>query len=311
MDLNLLVAFDMLMTERSVTRAARRLSIGQSSMSATLARLRKLFDDPILVRDGRGSVPTPLAESLATPVHDLLTSVEAVLEPQDSFDPATAVRSFSVIANDYLTMTFLQPFIAGLATAAPGIHLTVQPMGDDAVDRLRRHQADLLVIPREELQEHASFPHRTLFHDRYVVAADRNHPEIGDRITLEQFSTLPYLAASSGRRRSLADKQLDFLGIPRNVGITTGLGVAPFLIRDTRLIALVHERLARLIADAAGIRLLDPPIPDLHPITEIMVWTPRTESDAGHRWLRDALTTLAETDPVGGRTCPSGEGSAS
>lgn len=115
-DLNLLVAFDMLMTERSVTRAAQRLSIGQSSMSATLARLRKLFDDPILVRDGKGSAPTPLAESLAAPVRELLTGVETLLAQQDSFDPATATRAFSLIANDHITMTFLQPFIARLST---------------------------------------------------------------------------------------------------------------------------------------------------------------------------------------------------
>jgi DNA-binding transcriptional LysR family regulator len=138
--------------------------------------------------------------------------------------------------------------------------------------------------------------------DRYLVAADRDHPEIGDRITLEQFSTLPYLATSSGHNRSLADMQLDFLGIPRNVEITTGFGLAPFLLRGTRLITLVHERLAQLIGGAAGIRLLEPPIPQLQPITEIMVWTPRTEPDPGHRWLRNAIIQLAESEPDGVRS---------
>jgi DNA-binding transcriptional LysR family regulator len=303
-DLNLLVAFDMLMTERSVTRAAQRLSIGQSSMSATLARLRKLFDDPILVRDGKGSAPTPLAESLAAPVRDLLTGVETLLAQQDSFAPATATRAFSLIANDHITMTFLQPFIARLATQAPGIRLTVHPTSDDSIDQLRRHQVDLLIVPREELAEHAQFPHQVLFRDRYLVAIDRDHPEIGEKITLEQFSTLPYLAATSGHRRSLADMQLDFLGIPRNVEITTGLGVAPFLVRGTRLITLVHERLGRLIAEAAGIRLLDPPTPKTLSTTEIMVWTTRTEPDAGHRWFRTALAQLAESEPNGVTSCP-------
>src|SRR5207249_1243505 len=120
-------------------------------------RLRKLFDDPILVRDGRGSVPTPLAESLAGPVRELLTDVESVLAPQGSFDPATAVRAFSLIANDHITMTFLQPFIARLSTEAPGIRLTIHPTSDDSIDRLQRHQVDLLVIPREEFAEHAQF----------------------------------------------------------------------------------------------------------------------------------------------------------
>lgn len=302
-DLNLLVAFDMLMTERSVTRAAQRLAIGQSAMSSTLARLRRLFDDPLLARDGRGLVATPLAESLAGPIREVLTSIEGVLAVKDSFDPATAERTFSVIANDYLTMTFLQPLIARLSTEAPGIRLHIFPTGDNFADQLRRHEADLLVIPQEAFEEHAQFNHRVLFQDRYLLAVDKDHPEVGDEITLEQFSTLPYLATSSGHRRSLAEMQLDFFGIPRNTEITAGFGMAPFLLSGTRLITLVHERLADKVGEAAGIRLMEPPIPRLQPITEIMAWTSRTERDAGHRWLRQCLIDLAsEHDTTPSRT---------
>lgn len=292
-DLNLLVAFDMLMTERSVTRAARRLSIGQSAMSSTLNRLRKLFGDPILMREGRGLVATPLAESLAGPVRDLLTGIENVLSQPDVFDPSTAQRTFAVIANDYLTMTFLQPLIGRLSTEAPGIKLHIFPTGDDFAEQLRRHQVDLLVMPREAFEDHAQFPHRVLFRDRYVVAVDKDHPEVRDEITLEQFSSLPYLATSSGHLRSLQEMQLDFLGVPRNIEITAGFGLGPFLLRGTRLITLVHETLALLVRDAANIRLLDPPIPRLQPITEIMAWTSRTDLDAGHRWFRQVLIDLA------------------
>lgn len=296
-DLNLLVAFDALMTERSVTHAADRLAIGQSAMSSTLARLRKVFNDPIFIREGRGLVATPLAESLAEPVSDLLTGIETVLASRDAFDPATASRTFRIIANDYLTMTFLQPLIARLSTEAPGIRLQIVPTGDDFPDQLRRHQADLLVLPQEAFEEHAQFNFRVLFRDRYVVAVDENHPEVGETITLEQFSTLPYLATSSGHRRSLAEMQLDFLGIPRNTEITAGFGLAPFLLHGTRLITLVHQRLANRIGKAAGIRLLEPPIPRLQPITEIMVWTNRTDPDPGHRWLRQSLIDLAALEP--------------
>lgn len=297
-DLNLLVAFDMLMTERSVTRAAQRLSIGQSAMSSTLGRLRKLFGDPLLTRDGRGLVATPLAESLAGPVRDLLTDIETVLSVGDAFDPSTAERTFSIIANDYLTMTFLQPLIARLSTEAPGIRLHIFPTGDDFTDQLRRHQADLLVIPQEAFEEHAQFHYNVLFYDRYLVAVDQNHPEVGEEITLEQFSTLPYLATSSGHLRSLAEMQLDFLGVPRNTEITAGFGMAPFLLNGTRLITLVHERLGHKIGEAAGIRLLEPPIPRLQPITEIMAWTARTDGDPGHRWLRQQLIDLAHDGPA-------------
>lgn len=293
MDLNLLVAFDVLMAEGSVTRAAERLSIGQSAMSSTLGRLRRLFNDPLLVRDGRGLTPTPLAESLAGPVHDVLTGIEQVLTQRTTFDPATAERTFSVIANDYLAMTFLQPLIRQLSAEAPGIRLKVFPTGDDFADQLRRDQADLLIIPREAFEDHALFPHRVLFQDRYLVAVDRDHPEVGDQITAEQFSTLPYLAAASGHLRGLSEMQLDFLGVPRNIEITAGFGMAPFMLRGTRLITLVHERLGLLIQEAAGIRLLDPPVPQLQPITEIMAWTRRTDEDPGHRWFRRRLLDLA------------------
>ncbi|WP_147263038.1 LysR family transcriptional regulator [Geodermatophilus sp. TF02-6] len=296
-DLNLLVAFDLLMTERSVTRAAQRLSVGQSAMSSTLGRLRRLFDDPLLTREGHGLVATPLAESLAEPVRQLLTGIESVLALQGEFDPATERRTFSVIANDYLTMTFLQPLIARLSTEAPGIRLRIFPTGDDFAEQLLRHRADLLVMPREAFEGHAEFHHRVLFRDRYLVAVDKDHPEVGEEITLEQFSTLPYLATSSGHLRSLAEMQLDFLGVPRNTEITAGFGMAPFLLSGTRLITLVHERLAHKIGEAAGIRLLEPPIPRLQPITEIMAWTTRTDRDPGHRWFRQCLIDLAEREP--------------
>ena len=191
----------MLIAEGSVTRAAERLSVTQSAMSATLLRLRKLFDDPILIREGRGVVPGPLAESLAEPVHDLLTGIETVLARRTVFDPATSRRTFSVIANDYLTMASLQ---ALLAVEAPGVRLHIYPAGDDFADQLRRHQVDLLLMPREAFEQHAHFPHQVLFTDRYLVAVDKEHPDVGDEITPEQFSSLPHLATSSGHLRSPA-----------------------------------------------------------------------------------------------------------
>lgn len=298
-DLNLLVAFDVLVAERNVTRAAQRMSVGQPAMSATLARIRKLFGDPILVREGRALVPTPLAESLADPVRELLTEIETVLSRGTGFDPATTERTFSVIANDYVTMTFLHPLLARLAVEAPGIRLHIFPTGDDYAEQLRRNQVDLLIMPMEAFETHAQFPYAVLFKDRYVVAVDRDHPDVGETISLEEFSSLPYLATSSGHLRSLAEMQLDFLGVPRNLELTTAFGMAPFLLRGTRLITLIHERFAERVADAAGLRTLEPPVPRLQPITEIMAWPKRLERHPAHQWLRGRLLELAaELDHV-------------
>lgn len=292
-DLNLLVAFDALMTERSVTRAAQRLSVGQSAMSSTLGRLRRLFGDPLLMRDGRQLVATPLAESLSLPIRELLTNIEGVLEHRRPFDPMTASRTFSVIANDYITMTFLRPLLAALPAEAPRVKLHVAPPGDDESERLRRHRADLLLIPREAFDDMAEFHTAPLFTDRYVVAVDRDNREVGDVITLDQFSSMPYVAMSPGYRKSISELQLDLLGIRRNVEITTGFAIVPFLLRGTQLIALVQERLGREYQQAAGIRLLRPPVDALKPIHVIMAWTDRTDNDPAHQWLRAKLTQLS------------------
>ncbi|WP_432841947.1 LysR family transcriptional regulator [Dactylosporangium sp. CA-092794] len=293
-DLNLLVAFEALVAERSVTRAAGRLGVGQSAMSSTLGRLRRLLGDPVLVREGRGLVPTPLAESLLEPVRGILIDIEQVLTHRGQFDPATDARTFLILLTNYhLTSTFLQPLLARLAVEAPRVRLHIEPPGDDFASRLQRHEVDLLIIPREAYPEHHLFPHRELFSDRYVVAVDRDHPDIGDEITYEQFTSLPYLATFSGRHRSPAEIQLDLIGVPRNVEITTEFGIAPFLLHGTRLITVIHERLARQVAEQNNLKLLRPPIEHLHPMTEIMVWTNRTDRDAGHRWLRECLLELA------------------
>lgn len=292
-DLNLLVAFEALMTERSVTKAAQRLSVGQSAMSSTLGRLRKFLDDPVLVREGRGVVATPLAESLVQPVRDVLSQIDHILSHRAIFDPAHDERTFSLATSDQLTMSFLHPLLVRLAVEAPGLRLRLDPNNEDFHDRLVRHDVDLVIMPLEAVAEHDEFPHQPLFEDRYILGADRDHPDIGDEITLEQFSTLPYLATFVGSRKTPAEMQLDWLGVPRKIQVTASLAVAPYLLRGTRLITLIFERAARQIADRAHIKLLEPPIEGLRPITYIMLWTKRTDGDPAHQWLRRRLLDLA------------------
>ena len=302
-DLNLLVAFDALMADRSVTRAAQRLCIGQSAMSSTLARLRTLFDDPLLVRDGRDLVATPYAESLAKPVSEVLDGVAAILAGRTEFDPTRAERTFAVTASDYTMLTFLTPLLARLEREAPGVRLWVSPPGDDYEMRLRRGQVDLLLIPREVLVNYRDFPHRLLFQDRFVLAVDADNDSVGNSISLEEFSSLPYLATSCGHEVSPAEAQLDMLGIARNTEITTAFGLAPLLLQGTRRIALIHERLAWLLSDQTSLRLFEPPMP-LQPINQLMLWTTRVESDPGLQWLRSRLIAFAEERDAEGQPVP-------
>jgi DNA-binding transcriptional LysR family regulator len=295
-DLNLLVALDALLTERSVTLAARRLSIGQPAMSAALGRLRRLFDDPLLVRQGSRLVPTPLAESLVDPVRQCLASVESIVSVRGAFQPDRDVRRFTLLASDYVLFVLLRPLFAELATEAPGVLIHVTPVPADHFDRLRDGRADLLILPREIARDAgARFPHVALFTDRHVCAVAMDNPDVGDTMSLAEFSTLPYLAYQAGAPYSLVESQLDLREIPRRTKVATEtFALAPFLLTGTRLITLLYERLGRQVAEQAGIRLLESPV-DLPPITEAMYWDPRHTEDAGHRWLRDRISAHASS----------------
>jgi DNA-binding transcriptional LysR family regulator len=293
-DLNLLVAFDALMAECSVTRAAARLSVGQSAMSATLGRLRRLFDDPLLVRQGRVLVPTPVAVSLVDPVHDVLTTIRReVLPTRSGFDPAVDQRVFTVMTSDYVALVFLRPLLAQLVREAPSVRLHVRPVAADLGEQVRRGLVDLLIVPREILGDTAGLQLGPLFSDRYVCAVDRDNPDVGDSLTVEEFSNQPYLAYDVGGLGSLVERQLDAAGIRRNLEVSTGTFlVAPYLVRGTRLLTLLHERLVSAMPGDLALRLVEPPMP-LDPVTEVMAWTTRHEHDPAHVWLRERLLDLA------------------
>jgi DNA-binding transcriptional LysR family regulator len=292
-DLNLLVAFDALMSEGSVTRAAERLCVGQSAMSSTLARLRTLLDDPVLVREGRRMVPTPRALSLITPVREVLDKVESILAAPTEFAPADAERTFAVIGSDYTSLTFINPLIDRLSVEAPGITIRLIAPGDDYTERLRRGQIDLVIMPRAAFTEHRSFPNAQLFRDRFVCAVDVKNEAVGATNSLEEFGSLPYLATSCGHEVSSVEAQLNRLGITRNPKITTTIGLAPVLVSGSDMITLIQERLALIVAPRTTLRLLEPPM-QLQPIRQLMLWTPRSEDDSGHRWLRRRLVTHAQ-----------------
>lgn len=293
-DLNLLVAYEALVTERSVTRAAQQLNVGQPAMSATLGRLRKLLDDPVLVREGRSYVATPFAESLLGPIRAILTDIENVLALRGTFDPATDSRTFSVLlADGQFALAILHQLRTRLKTFGPQVDLRIEPPGNDNVERVHRHEVDLLIAPIDTCPGYESLPHRVLCGDRYSVVADIAHPDLDRDITVEQFSTLPYVATSSGSRRSTVECQLDALGIPRSIEMTAEWGIAPFLLQGTRFITVLRERVARNFAERTPVKLLVPPVSLPPPTPEIMLWTKRNDHDPAHQWLRQLIVDVA------------------
>ncbi|MFC7550678.1 LysR family transcriptional regulator [Plantactinospora sp. GCM10030261] len=294
-DLNLLIALDALLTECNVTRAARRTSVGQPAMSASLARLRKHFDDPLLVKEGRRLMRTPLAEALVSPVREALTAVESVMLRSSAFDPKTDRAAFSIVAADYVTMVLLRPLLGMIADEAPYVRISVRQVDVNFADQLRRGDVDMVIVPTELTGERLAFPCEQLFTDRFVLVVDRNHPDIGDEVTLDELTSLRYVAYSGGAVTPIADADLAALGVHLQVEVTTqGFVVVPFLITGTRLASLALERLARLLADAAGVRIVECPLSE-RSIHEVLYWNPRHTDDPAHQWLRSRIIRFARS----------------
>src|SRR5215470_6661046 len=185
LDLNLLVALDALLEERSVTRAARRLRLTQSTVSGMLARLRAALDDPLFVRAQHGIVPTRRAAALAAPLKQLIADATAIATAE-RFDPATSTQTFTLALNDYMQLTVLLPLIAGLRREAPGLRLAVRPLVvDDLAADLARGAIDLTVtIPEFAMSD---LPSRLIYRETYVGVMRRRHPLVGRRVSLDDF----------------------------------------------------------------------------------------------------------------------------
>ena len=294
-DLNLLVALDALLAERNVSRAADRLLVGQPAMSSTLARLRSLFDDPLLVREGRALVATPFAESLVEPVRAVLMQIESIVNVRANFDPLVDARTFSIIASDYVALVLLRPLLERLPQIAPNVQIHVRPVQVDGLDLVRRDQIDLRIMPRELMPDQIGLPSEKLFTDSFVVAGDSANADLGATIDLDQFTSMPYMVCNAGVMQSIIDIQLSALDVqPRVEMVAQSFVMAPFMLPGTRLITVLQRKLAEILMSGPGFRILESPI-EFPLINEAMVWAPKQTADPGHTWLRNQLRELAKT----------------
>ena len=293
-DLNLLVAFDALMDERSVTRAAARLSLSQPGMSNALARLRKLFGDPLLVRDGFTLVPTPRADALRQPVRDALAIIRAALDQRTGFDPATDRATWTVSCSDYSLLMLIGPLVRRLAAPAPGVTIRVLPRFSDPIGLLREGAADLVIEP-EEIMPDAQLDSQRLFADRWLCCVWAGNSAVGDRMTMDDYLRLGHLVYSVGRVQpaSIVDQHFERSRVPRRIEFTVeSFLLAPFLLEGTDLVTVVPERAVPHLRRTAAIRVLDPPVA-LPGITERLWWHPRHSADPAHAWIRAHIAEIA------------------
>ena len=294
LDLNLLVALDHLLAERSVTRAAVLLSISQPAMSGALMRLREHFDDPLLHRAGREMALTPFAASLAPRVRELVGAMGDLVRCRPHFDPATSDRSFTVVGSDYAHSVLLPMVARAVTRLAPRVTLYNQGRSADHESRFARGLIDAFVVPRTMMLP--NHPTMALFDDHYVLVACAANPGIGEHITLDQYIGMRHAirkttSESGGFTRE--ELRLMELGLRRDVALTVPtFELLAKVVVGTTLVAGMQRRLADIAAKSLPIRILPHPV-DIPPLELILQWPVARQDDAGLTWLKDVFRTAA------------------
>jgi DNA-binding transcriptional LysR family regulator len=293
-DLNLLVTLDVLLAEGSVARAARRLRLSPSAMSRALARLRRTTGDPLLVRAGRGLVPTPRALELREQVSRIVQEGEAVLRPAGKPDLERLVRTFTLRTSEGFVENFGADLIARVAREAPGVRLRFVQKPDKGSGPLRDGAVDLETgvvgdTTSPELRVQA------LFRDRFIGVVRTGHALSRGEITPSRYAAGRHICVSRrGRDRGPIDAALQPLGLERNIAtMVGGFATALALARASDLIASVPERHTGNLR--AGMHSFPLPLA-LPDITVCLLWHPRLDADPAHRWLRSHVRKACSAD---------------
>ncbi|WP_410624321.1 LysR family transcriptional regulator [Amycolatopsis sp. cmx-8-4] len=292
LDLNLLVALDVLLDEGSVGAAADRLHLSQPAMSRTLGRIRRATGDEILVRAGRVMLPTPYAERIRDEVHQLVTRAQTIFTAGTDLDLATLDRTFTLQCNDVVAGALVPRLIARVAATAPGVCLRVLGEADTDADGLRRGTVDVRLT--DETTHPADVRSATVLTDTLVTAG--RHDLAADPATTAGFTALPHVVVSRrGRRRDRIDDVLEAHGTARRVSlIVPTLAMALAAVTTAELVTVVPG----MAAARLGPELRGWPLPVPTPeIPAVLAWHARHDRDGAHTWLRD---TIRDVLSVGG-----------
>ncbi|MGO8066180.1 LysR family transcriptional regulator [Rhizobium leguminosarum] len=293
-DLNLLVTLDVLLAEGSVARAAQRLRLSPSAMSRALARLRKTTGDPLLVRAGRGLVPTPRALELRERVGRIVEDAQAVLRPAEALNLEQLVRTFTLRTSEGFAESFGPDLIARLVRQAPGVRLRFVQKPDKDSAPLRDGTVDLETgvvggTTGPEVRAQA------LFRDRFIGVVRLGHPLCEREMTPSLYAAGQHIYVSRrGLDKGPIDDALNALGLERQIAtIVSGFSTALALARTSDLIASVPERHTGALR--AGMHSFPLPVPTPE-ITVSLLWHPRMDADPAHRWLRGCVRDACARD---------------
>ena len=298
-DLNLLVAFDALMAERSVTRAGTRIGRTQPAMSAALSRLRSLLADELFVRGPSGLQPTPRAMDLAEPLGRALADIQRTLAFTQAFAPQSSTLSFNLGLSEHPTFVLLPRLVERLRDVAPGITLRVRSFiaRDDAIAMLDAGEVDLAVgVPPTTAA--GRILTRPLFEERFVCIVRRGHPALAARWDMATFLSLSHLLVSPENEGfGHVDAALSKWGLKRRLALTLPqMHAAPELIARSDMVATLLRGVVAGSGHPTALRVLDPPI-ELDPVVFVLSWHRRNDGHPAQRWFRDCIASLP-ADPA-------------
>ncbi len=295
LDVSMLRTFDALMRERSVSRAAERLFLSQPAVSASLNRLRRVFDDPLFTRTSHGVIPTPRALALAPRVEGVLERLNALLRPEEEFDPATSERIFRMSGSDHTGQLVLPALGRRLSAARSRIRVVFEPGQLSAlVRRLQKGDLDIAFLPGE--WPLARVESALLYEDSFVFAARPGHPRFMQGVSLEAFCEVPQVFFGYGASglEGMTDDVLRGIGRERFVQFAvSSFGQLTSILEQTDFAAVIPSRVATLYGRRLAIHSLPFHLP---PYKLYMCWHPRATDDPGLQWLRRELKRAVNVD---------------
>jgi len=293
LDLNLLVALDALLTERSVSLAADRLCLSQSATSSALGRLREYFGDELLVVKGRNMILTARAEELIDPVRAVLEQIRTTVAVAPPFDPMTTDRMIRIMASDYSTEVLLAGALAELEKEAPQMRFEIQPMNDSPIEAIERGYVDLLLTIDYAISP--DHPSQLLFEDDYVVVGDRSNPAMSEPMTRDLYFRLGHVSPRFGKQRvpAFEDWFVRRQKQQRRIEVIAPTFLSlPGLIVGTNRIATMHRRMADIVVRSRPLVMREIPFA-IPPIRESVQWNIANSNDRALRWVTERLQAAA------------------
>jgi DNA-binding transcriptional LysR family regulator len=290
-DLNLLVVFDAVMRERSVTRAGRAIGLSQPAMSHALNRLRHMLDDELFVRMPEGMAPTPRAEQIAEPVRNALNEMQLALEPQ-TFDPKTSDRTFVIGMNNLAAVVLAPPLCVKVCGVMPNVRLDMRPSGTlDIAGCLDRGDLDLAIGGLESPGER--FASQLLLEGPFVLVMRRGHPASHRKLSAEVLAGLSYLEiSSSGEDISFLDRWLAAHGLSRRIVVRSPYLSARTILAESDFVAVFSRRVAQVFTRYFPLEMREPAF-ESPAVRTVMLWHRRLDGHPAHRWLRECVTAVS------------------